>query len=54
MLRAGVTFDQPCGALEPLARPGSSLFGVDRNVLRGQRQIEFSSEQVDHGLEVSD
>jgi hypothetical protein len=33
---------------------GSSLFGVGRNVLCGQLQIELSGEQVDHRLEVSD
>jgi hypothetical protein len=33
---------------------GSSLFGVGRNVLCGQLQIELSGEQVDHGPEVSD
>jgi hypothetical protein len=38
----------------PLGLDGSSLFGVGRNVLCGQLQIELSGEQVDHRLEVSD
>ena len=37
-----------------IAFVGSSLFGVGRNVLCGQLQIELSGEQVDHRLEVSD
>ena len=51
--RPAIDFGVP-HAPHVLAVYGSSLFGVGRNVLCGQLQIELSGEQVDHGLEVSD
>jgi hypothetical protein len=54
---ANVIFErenQPELGATPVDKKGSSLFGVGRNVLCGQLQIELSGEQVDHRLEVSD
>jgi hypothetical protein len=35
------------------AKNGSSPFGVGNNDLNWEHEIEFASEQVDHGFEVS-